>query len=111
MLDAFSHSFVHSDGIFPSSIDSISLSNEIYVSGTWKKINDKLIQLTPTVPLSKFYSMGESQSMQQFPKGTEEVDPMGLPYLDIQKGHFKMKKFFNSGEDIEIIPKFLLLLR
>jgi hypothetical protein len=55
--------------------------------------------------------MGESQSMQQFPKGTEEVDPIGLPYLDIQKGHFKMKKFFNSGEDIEIIPKFLLLLR
>lgn len=87
--------------------------DEFSVSGTWKKINDSVFRLTPTVPLNKFQRTGESQSTEQFFRGTDEVSPMDLPYLEIKKGKFIMKRYFNSGNEASFellygLPKFLL---
>ncbi len=87
--------------------------DEFSVSGTWKIINDSTLRLTPTVPLSKFHRFGESQSTELFPRGTEEVGPIDLPYSYIKVGLFKMKRYFSSGDETVFqilygLPKFLM---
>ncbi len=87
--------------------------DEFSVSGTWKIINDSVLRLTPTVPLSKFQRMGESQSTELFPRGTEEVGPVDLPCIDIKNGRFIMKRNYSAGDDAEFqilygLPKFLM---
>jgi hypothetical protein len=86
--------------------------DEFMVTGTWKKIDDNWIRLTPTVPLSLSLRMGESKSTEVFPRGTIEVGPIDLSYLDIQNGKVLMKRYFHSGDvtGFQIvygIPKFL----
>ena len=87
--------------------------DEFSVSGTWKKLNDSVLRLTPSVPLSKFRRWGESQSTELFPKGTEEVDPVDLSFTGIKNGRFVMKRYFGSGDEAVFellygLPKFLM---
>lgn len=87
--------------------------DEFSVSGTWKKINDSVLRLSPSVPLSKFRRMGESQSTELFPRGTEDVDPIDLPCSNIKAGLLKMKRYFSSGDEAVFqilygLPKFLM---
>jgi hypothetical protein len=86
---------------------------EFSISGTWKKINHSVFCLIPTVPLRKVHRIGESKSTEQYPRGFEDVCPIDLPYMDIKAGHFKMKRYFSSGNDAIFqvsygTPKFLL---
>jgi hypothetical protein len=86
---------------------------EFSVSGTWKKINQSIFRLTPSALLNKFHRIGESQSTELFPRGSEAASPIDLSYSDLNKGILKMKRQFSVGEESVFqilygVPQFLL---